>query len=405
MKKTSLSLFALFPLFIAACDRQDAAAPDAAPDAADTATEEAAGIAEIAITDGYGDEAGAINDIAFWSHPTLAFNGLIITGGENGVAAYGVESGAAIDGFAADAGAAAAVDVAYLPAADNGGAQGLLAVASPEGGARVYGVDNISLQTNPLATLKITAENVTGACVSTPDDETVMLYLVFDGSISRQVMKMRDDALSSTGAAGYNASPTYIDCAVDAATNTVFALSSDGDLHVLGETAFERIASTGAKNAAHLDIVLKTSATVGDDEEDEPAIPTTNDPGVIFVIQEEDGSHYLVERDGHALGRFSLTASFDIDAFDRVGALGAGYGNYGGVYRDGAIAIAGSDKAADIGDGEEDEKSRPAIRIAPWNAVMTGLSQPIGGPVDPRMPNVEEEDALTIDIDVTLPNQ
>ncbi|MCA8896558.1 MAG: hypothetical protein KDA48_14965, partial [Amphiplicatus sp.] len=66
-----------------------------------------------------------------------------------------------------------------------------------------------------------------------------------------------------------------------------------------------------------------------------------------------------------------------------------GYGNFGGVYRDGVLALAT--------DGDT-----PHVRLAPLNGALDSLSTPMGETADPRALSPQEpaDDGLIIDVDL-----
>jgi hypothetical protein len=86
---------------------------------------------------------------------------------------------------------------------------------------------------------------------------------------------------------------------------------------------------------------------------------------------------------------FRFGSSFDYTAVTSATALGAGYGNYGGVYRDGIVAL-----------GDENGM----VSLVPWNSVVSALGLELGERVDPRNIYPEEDDPLAIEIDIVDPS-
>lgn len=388
-------------------DAPDSTADDAPGAAASSASESssASGIAaDVTITDGYGDASAgsAIRDIAFWSHPTLAFNSLIIAGGDDGVVAFGAENRAPLDGFIADNAPVTALDVAYR--GEGADASALLSTADAKGRMRLFDIDNVTGAATERYTWSMTADMVTGLCTAIPaaihdgatDEDpagngaTFYTYVVFDGLLTRQTLVIRPDRIRPTGARTYPATPSpLVDCVVDPASQSVFGLAENGDIYrLVDERSLSLIGSANTDGApVSFGLILK-----GD--------------GAVLTTMGANGDVALNDADGHAMGRFRAKASFDIDGFDRVNALGAGFGNYGGVYSDGAIAIAGDNNAPRDNNDDGDnggEKAQPAIRIVPWNSVMTALRQPVGTPVDPRTPQPVSIDAPGLEIELPRP--
>ncbi len=122
--------------------------------------------------------------------------------------------------------------------------------------------------------------------------------------------------------------------------------------------------------------------------------PTEECCGEIAVLDAAEATvHFFDRDDGRALGSVRIASSFDVEGVAAATAMGVGFGNFGGIYRDGVLALAT--------DGET-----PAARLVPLNGVMDALSAPIGPTAEPRalLPEPEEEDGLIIDVDL-VPNE
>ncbi len=117
--------------------------------------------------------------------------------------------------------------------------------------------------------------------------------------------------------------------------------------------------------------------------------------GAIAVLEGASGVIRLFDlADGHALGAVRIKSTFDLKAIASAKAIAFGYGNYGGVYRDGILAVVANGEA-----GAE----QPPIRLVPWTGVLAALQLPLGENVDPRDPSPAEADESVIDIEFIEP--
>ncbi len=336
---------------------------------------------EIPVTDRFAPGDDAVLDIGFWRHPTLAFASLVVVAGEDGLRAVVVETGADAGTLSARADA---IDIAYL------GDQGV--VVGVDGGARdlfVAAIDNITQEMTIAAQVKSDlAAGATGVCLAQDlsDPAAARGFVVGPGGaaairISGAGADIAID-LSTTAAAPARAR----DCIINPTDGAVYFLTGDGDI-VTGES---RIA--GGMGARAIGLMVKTTRTDDLDTEtqsdDAAAAPWTPEDGPILAVMSDNGVVSLIRAaDGAALGAIALAASFDYPAVEAATAMAIGVGNYGGVYRDGAIALGAGNGA----------------NIVPWNAAANRLSLPIGAGVNPRAPQPEEDDGFRIDISPTQP--
>ncbi len=365
------AVLAFLLLALAACGQQTADAP--APEAV-----EPVGVAA-------GDELPGLSSpatgIAFWAHPNVAFNGLMIVASADGLASYNIEDGnevARLDGFDA-----AGVAVSYLGAGPQ--AAGVAAFFDRgENAFRFYGIDNASRLFLPIEGGPAIRGNVRGFCFGRAAGAPApSLYAVQRDGIS--VFNF-DAAASGMAAAGETviAAPDDIAaCAIDI-DGVLLAASADGDLYRLdGENAFDApFARTGVSSIGGLALIARQTTVDG----------TTSDESLIALLDADTGAVHLIDRaDGARLGAVRIEEIKTNDAGEVIepgeddaqhaaGVIGASGGNFGAVYRNGVIALG-------YGGAE------PAIRLIPFNGVENALSLSGGEAIDPRgkLPEAEED--------------
>ena len=104
----------------------------------------------------------------------------------------------------------------------------------------------------------------------------------------------------------------------------------------------------------------------------------------------------MFDETGDALGRVRLAGNFDITGPAGASGFAIGYGNYGGVYREGAIALSRAPAGEAAGD------AAPGV-AAPWTGVETALGLAGFIRVDPRDPAPAAEPVEGLDISPSLP--
>jgi len=338
--------------------------------------------ADVIIAEAFGpaaaDEAARITDIAFWSHPTLAFNSHVVTAGASGVTAYNIETG----DKTAEWSAAPASSVAVIYDGVGSTARAIALIA--EDGAveaRLIGGSGRAAEPAGLLDVDITGARLcagAGRGYYVAGGEVGALGISVGGSSEGGVSAVRiaDLGLLEMAPAGAR------DCAVKPLTGDVYILTASGEVYLAAASADDArlVVDVGFAAPAAVDLGLKGPEGDGDDLEP-----------VIAVLSRETGEISLFSEDGDSLGRVRLAASFDYPAVDAASGFGFGFGNYGAVYRDGAIAV-----AATSGDGA-------AISVIPWNGVANALARPVGAPVDPRALQPVEEEGVRLDIDPREP--
>ena len=348
-------------LSLAACERAKHDQP-AAPAAA------AVDAREVAAADGYGAAGETVNAVAFWSHPSVNFQSLLIAAGDGGVKAYNIETG---DLSASAPGAASDVAVFYLGAGAS--AQGY-AIARSGDSYAMYAIDNDAPALAPLA--------VTGAppgadafCASSG-----VLY-----EAGRDLLSAREIAVLTGGAVIGEArkvadAPGIAACHVDDRSGDVIVIGADGAIRRVDPATGESFGLAFVDPATASALFLMTTPE-----------PENGAGGAVMMLDGANGVVSLYDLvDGHALGAVRVKSTFDLDAVAAARTIAAGYGNYGNVYRDGALAVVASGAGA-------------PIRLVPFNAVMDALKITPGENVDPRTPQPAADLEQVIDIEFAQP--
>ncbi|MBI1394221.1 MAG: hypothetical protein GC152_15940 [Alphaproteobacteria bacterium] len=386
-------------LALAGCDQlikragggEDAAAPADPVAGGDPARDRSAGpamdsVAEVPVVDRFDLDPAIVDGesafaAGFWSHPTLAFSSIVLAGGHDGLVGFVVESGAEaarIDGRVD------ALDVAYIGGAgyafalDAGTATGI-------GRLRIISIDDIDQSFDISSALDNEAfSEGTGVCAAGDPDQpgaTIAYVATARGAVFVEV-GIADGVPAVSGVSAPVGAPA-IDCAIDPATGEAFFLGTDMSVRRGPDgPALARLEAASA-----IGLILKRPEAPEDDADAPPATST-----FLVALNRSSGRVQVLSGEtGDILGEISLTASFDHAAVASGGALAAGFGNYGAVYRDGAIAV-GSTGA----DGAN-------VSVIPWNAVADRLGLPLSAGVAPRNLQPEEEDPFAVDISPTQP--
>jgi outer membrane protein assembly factor BamB len=346
-------LFLLFAAALAACER-----PPKPPEPAPVE------VTEVAAADGFGAEGAAVAAVAFWSHPTLSFQSLVIAAGDDGLQALNIETGDAV--WSGGPAGAKQVEVFY-----EGGAGYLL--ASDGVAYRAAAIDNATRALSPLAVANAAAG--AGFCVGPRGGRTALYEIGAAGDVAWRAIAVAGSNLTLGAPQKVAGAGRVRFCHVDARDGGLITIAADG--------AIRRIdAATGeAFGLAIADGAIDSTAVV---------LKTREDGGGGGQIAVLDGAAGIIRvfdlADGRPIGAVKVKSTFDLDAVASAKAIAAGYGNYGAVYRDGALAVLAEGGGA-------------PIRLVPWNGVLSALAQPLGETVDPRAPNpiVEEEDILSIE--------
>ncbi len=372
---------AILPLAIlAACNRANDGTGDGPADAIAPPSVE---IREVAAADGYGKEGDVVKDVAFWAHPNVNFAGLVLAATDTGLATYNIEFGE--PGASAEFENAKAVDVAYVGAGAT--ARGFAIVEEDGGDLRFYEIDNTSMALWLRPSLVI-AGSGDGFCagpagVSGGGEADFTIHRLAGERMVSHGVRVSEAGVSSVASTATALPGETRHCAVDVRSGAVYAIDTGGALFVIdapGATP-RKIAETGITDAKDIAAFAMASAS----ESDTPCCTR------LAVLSPEDAVVYLFDgADGHALGAVQVKATFDLAAITSATALGAGAGNFGGVFRDGVMAL-----ATDVG---------APIRLVAWNGVIDATELELGEGVSARPAQpVEEEDFSVISIEVIEP--
>lgn len=345
-------------LALAACERANG--PEPAPPAAVEAK-------EVAAADGYGEVGLAVNAIAFWSHPSVNFESLVIAATGDGLKAYNVESGELVSaaGEASDD-----VEIIYSDQGAGAPAQAFAVVSSSKfPGYFFLAIDNATGALTP--TPVETGAPASGEFCAGRRGDGNALYEISESGVAMRAIDVRGQSVALGDPAPFSKTGGAA-CHVDALTGDVIAVSGDG--------AIRRLAVDGGESAG-VAFAAKASAS---------ALSLKQNGGTIALLEPATAVVTLYDLgDGRMLGAVKVKSTFDLAAVASAKTIAVGYGNYGGVYRDGAMAVV-------TGDGAP-------IRLVPWNGVMGALDLPVGEPINPRAPQTVAADEDIFDIELKEP--
>ncbi len=325
--------------------------------------------------------AAPANGLAFWMHPNVAFNSLLIAASADGLAAYNIEDGAAVS--SAPGVNVAGVAVSYIGFGST--ATGVVAAFQPDDGAfAFYRIDNGARNFAPLASKLDIRGAVRGFCFGRGDGvETPSLYVVQRAKILVFNFEAQDGGLAPAANIAMDAPDDLAACAVDS-DGALLAASNAGAIFRLdGEDSFKAPFAVAPIGEVGGLAVIAATAPEGDTPEgEEPAAY-----GQIALMDKTTGVVHLFDRmDGHALGAVTIAATDEIEGVVAAAAMGATGANLGGLYRNGLVALS-VDGAA-------------AVRFIPLNGVANALAFPFGAPVYPRgVVAPVEDDGLLINIE------
>ena len=331
-----------------------------------------------------GDELGgfdvSVNGIGFWTHPSVAFNGMMLVATDIALTSYNIEDGTKIDEVTSinpDG-----LSIAYQGAGAT--ARGVLAIFdSSETQFRFYTIDNIDRSFVLAPSLMVAEGEVSGFCLGrrTGDNAGLALYAIGPEKITAYDLLLSGAGVSAEASTNFATPAPMTDCAVDALDGAVFALAGNGDVFRFENGVSEEapFAISGANSAVN--IGLSYSGLV-------EGAPTDECCGHITVLDSSTGRISIFDRDdGHALGVTIIGASFDVAAVTEAAVMGVGYGNFGSTNRNGVLALA-------------TPGTEPVVRIVPWSGIINALGQPLGEPANPRRLAAPEDDKPKLDLNV-----
>jgi len=372
MRTTALLLAGM--LALAACGRKaDAPAPEPIAPIGVAASDETS-------------LAAPAGGLAFWMHPNIAFNSLLIAASADGLAAYNIEDGAAVSSVPGVN--VSGVAVSYLGFGPT--ATGVVAAFQPDaGGFAFYRIDNGARNFAPLAGEALASKldiggAVRGFCFGRGDGvETPSLYVVQRGKILVFNFEAQDNGFAPADAITLDAPDDLAACAIDS-DGVLLTVNTDGAIFRLaGEDSFKTpFAAAPIGEVGGLAVIAADAPEGGGPEGEEPAAY-----GQIALMDKTTGAVHLFDRtDSRALGAVAIQATDEIEGVAAAGAMGATGANLGGLYRNGLIALS-VDGAA-------------AVRFIPLNGVANALAFPVGAPVNPRgVAAPVEDDGLLINIE------
>lgn len=358
----------LAALALAACERAESPGPEPAAPVAD--------IREVAAADAYGEAGERVNAVAFWSHPTVNFQGLVISSTEVGLKAYDIESGALV-AASLNTGETGGVSVIYEGAAPSTS----YAIAAAGAGYVARAIDNKTRSFEPVD-VEMAAPRTGAFCVGRRGD-AFAVYEVGDAGIALREMTVGEAHISIGDPRPFATGNSIASCHVDDRDGAIITVGKDGAIRRIDPETGESfgLALIEGMMADGSALLLSTGVADGPKQ-----------GGAVVVLDGESGLFRVVDlADGQALGMARVKSTFDLEAVASAKAIAIGSGNYGGVYRDGILAV-----VADV------EDAAP-IRLVPWNGVLAALQLPLGENVDPRNPSPKAEDESVIDIELIEP--
>ena len=374
------SIFGLI-LLAAACakENEDPAEPTTQSTPASDVTAQ-----PVIASDELGGFEQAINGIAFWTHPTLAFSSVMAVSTESGLKSFDIETGeevASVDGINP-----AGVSIGYDGIGPS--AKGIAALYdTSEAQFRFYSIDNETRAFQLLQSLLISQETVTGFCLGKQSDGPgLALHSLSEGRMISADLNISPAGVSASQSSSIDIPGRFVDCVVDDLDGAVFALNTDGEVFrfVEGAPSTAPFAISNAIEPKAIGLSLSGLVEGG---------PTDACCGQLAVLDQSNAHISLFDRDdGHALGVVTISASYDVDGVSAAMAMGLGYGNFGATYRDGVLVL-----ATDGQDGQ-------VLRLTPWNSVLIAVEQPLGEVANPRnLAPQTEEDGAVIDLSVIEP--
>lgn len=355
-----------FTVVFAACERAKPPAPaePAAP----------VDIREVAAADAYGAAGDKVNAVAFWSHPSVNFQGLVIASGPAGLRGFDIESGSLV-ASAGDAGATEGVGVIYVGPKP---AQGY-AIAAAGAGYVARSIDNETRAFAPVA-IEMGAPRAGAFCIGRRGGGHAVYEIIGDGVAARELV-VGEGQISLGDPRSFASVKDVASCQVDDRDGAVVTIGNDGAIRRIEPDAGESFGLALIDGMIADGSAILMSSGVADEN---------THGGAVAVL---DGKSALIRvvdlADGHALGTVRVKSTFDLEAVASASAIASGSGNYGNVYRDGILAVVANDGAP--------------IRLVPWNGVLAALQVPLGENVDPRDPSPAPEDDGVIDIELVKP--
>lgn len=364
MRASKAAVLTLLLAVSAACGRKTQTPPQIEP----------AAVVEVDAVDQLATFDARVNALAFWSHPHIPFHGLVLAATETGLAAFNIEDGkevSRIDGIEAKG-----LALSYTGAGPDAQGYAFVKTGGQHVGFSVFAIDNETRALTALTTPAVeTAKDDRGYCLSRDESgRKLLLHIMHKTGWSTSGFVIENGAAKEVERHSARVAGSFLACAADDVDGSFFVIDAIGDIYrvdkrgIIDATPFAR---SGVSNPAAISIAYNGLVAGG---------PTEQCCGEIAVLNGEDGSVRLFDiDDGRMLGQATLKASFDVDGVAAATTMALGSGNFGGIYRDGVLALATAGKA-------------PALRLTPLNGLMDALSAPIGPASDARDLGPQAED-------------
>lgn len=371
MRLTALACSCL--VLLAACGQETQSPP---------ASVEAPEPAAVPAADQLAGLAAPATGIAFWTHPNVAFNSLIIIAGTEGVASYNIEDASEVSTLpGVNAQGAAVSYLGYGPRA-----RGLFATFDADAGAlKIHEIDNVTRAFKPVDGDIPVRGAVRGFCFGrAAGAEAPTLAVLQRGELTRYTFHLENATLTASAGVTETAPNDIVSCAVDGEDGAVFVARENGAIHRIpadGDGAL--FASASTETPGDLAVLLEMQTA-----EDETLFVN----GQVALLDRASGVIHVFDRTSSApLGAVRISESFEISAVDTADAMGAISANLGALYRNGALAL-----------GLTDEDSAGAVRLIPVNGVLNALDLDEGTPIHPRGAAPETQDNGLL---ISLPSQ
>ena len=363
MRLAALALSSL--LVIAACERQSGGAP----------AEPAEPVNEVQViaSDELAGLAASATGIAFWTHPNVAFNGLMIVASADGVVGYNIEDGSEVSRLpGVDAQGVAVSYFGFGPQA-----RGLLAYFDQEASAfKIHAVDNASRTFQPVEGEIPIRGAVRGFCFGRAlGAHSPSLHVVQRNTLTTYAFSAENSVVTASADIGVSIPNDARACAVNEKDGTVLLVRENGRVHPMEEDGPGAPLLIGALSETGDAAVLLSR----NGDEDAPSVQ-----GQIVMLDRATGKlHVYDSESGEAIGVATIILNDEGDALDAAEVMGAASANLGGLYRNGAIALG----LAPTEDGGE-----ASIRLIPVNGLINALDLTVSEPLSPRGDAPEPED-------------
>lgn len=329
----------------------------------------------VAATDEYGLGLSDVTSIAFWSHPKIVFNSLVIAGHGDGITLFNIEDGAtvsSVEGFRVTD-----LEVGYI--GKGAAAIGYLAVATDDENdpVRFYQISNADRSLQLLSTIFVAAADE-NAKICLGSNKTDGLALGRSRPQGTTILPLTFSTAGVSSSDGFSSTSKTLDCAFDE-NGAIYAVDTDGNIVTLKQGGVSTLIGNAVPNPTTIAVSTKENEA-------------GNNQSRLIVLDDAGRAHLFDANDGHAVGAIGMRDTFDITALESVTSLAVGQGNYGGIYRDGALAFVDGDATG------------APIKLAPWGGVIRELDLSLGTTVNPRgqVPVLEEDEAV-ISIDLVQP--